>query len=82
MAEFCKIRNGAYIKAPNPLRITVVNPSDERYRYEGYLEMRYTEPPAHDPETQELIETWVQDGQSAVQSWTVRDKHEGAAENG
>ena len=39
MAEFCKIRSdGSVMAAPNPLRIVVSNPSDERYRYEGWLE--------------------------------------------
>lgn len=75
MAEFCKIRaDGTCENAPNPLRVLIANPSDERYRYEGYLEKRYTEPPEYDPERQELRETWVQDGQYAVQTWTVQTK--------
>lgn len=81
MAEFCKIYDGVCVDAPNPLKITISNPSDKRYRAEGYLEKKYTPMPEYDPETQELIETWVQDGQYAVQTWTVRDKHEEAAEN-
>ena len=33
MAEFCKIKaDGSCMRAPNPLRITISNPSDERYR--------------------------------------------------
>ena len=53
MAEFCKIKaDGSCMRAPNPLRIVIGNPSDERYRYEGWLEKRYTEPPECDPETQ------------------------------
>lgn len=74
MAKFCLIEDCVAIPAPNPLKIMIVNPSDERYRYEGYLEMRYTEPPEYDPKTQELIETWEQDEQYAVQTWTVVDK--------
>ena len=74
MAEFCKIRSdGSTMTAPNPLRITISNPSDERYRYEGWLEKRYTEPPVYDPDTQYLTDYWVQDGQYAVQVWTVHD---------
>ena len=74
MAEFCKIRpDGSCVNAPNPLRITVANPSDERYRFEGYLEKRYTEPPEYDPETQYLTERWIQDGTYAVQVWTVKE---------
>ena len=74
MAEFCKIRSdGSAMTAPNPLRIVVSNPSDERYRYEGWLEKRYTERPEYDTDTQYLTDHWVQDGQYAVQVWTVHD---------
>ena len=67
MAEFCKIRSdGSVMAAPNPLRIVVSNPSDERYRYEGWLEKRYTEPPEYSPDTQYITDHWVQDGQYAV----------------
>ena len=74
MAEFCKIRSdGSVMAAPNPLRIVVSNPSDERYRYEGWPEKRYTERPVYDHETQYITDHWVQDGQYAVQVWTVHD---------
>lgn len=74
MAEFCKIRSdGSVMAAPNPLRIVIGNPSDERYRYEGWLEKRYTEPPVYDTDTQYLTDHWVQDGQYVVQVWTVND---------
>ena len=74
MAEFCNIKSdGAIQNAPNPLRIVVSNPSDERYRYEGWLEKRYTEPPVYDPDTQYITHSWVQDGQYAVQVWAVHD---------
>ena len=74
MAEFCKIRSdGSAMAAPNPLRIVIGNPSDERYRYEGWLEKRYTERPKYDPDTQYITDHWVQDGQYAVQEWTVHD---------
>ena len=72
MAEFCKIKaDGTCMRAPNPLRITVSNPSDERYRYEGWLEKKYTDKPTYDPETQYITDHWVQDGQFAVQVWHV-----------
>lgn len=74
MAEFCIIRaDGTCENAPNPLKITIANPSDERYRYEGYLEKRYTDAPEYNPETQYLAESWVQDGQYAVQVWTIHE---------
>ena len=74
MAEFCKIRSdGSVMAAPNPLRIVIGNPSDERYRYEGWLEKRYTERPKYDPDTQYITDHWVQDSQYAVQVWTVHD---------
>ena len=74
MAEFCKIASdGRAMRAPNPLRITISNPSDERYRYEGWLEKHYTEPPVYAPDTQYITDHWVQDGQYAVQAWTVHD---------
>ena len=74
MAEFCKIRSdGSVMAAPNPLRIVIGNPSDERYRYEGWLEKRYTEQPEYDPDTQYITDHWAQDGQYAVQVWTVHD---------
>ena len=75
MAEFVKIReDGSCEKAPNPLKITISNPTDERYRYEGYLEKKYTPIPVYDPETEILIETWIEYGQYAVQNWTVTNK--------
>ena len=74
MAEFCKIKaDGSTMLAPNPLRIVISNPSDERYRYEGWLEKRYSEKPEYDHETQYITDNWVQDGQYAVQVWTVHD---------
>ena len=74
MAEFCKIKaDGTCMRAPNPLRIVVSNPSDERYRYEGWLEKKYSEKPEYNPETQYITDKWVQDGQYAVQAWTVHD---------
>ena len=74
MAEFCKIKSDGKIQnAPNPLRIVVSNPSDERYRYEGWLETRYTDPPVYDTDKQYLTDHWAQDGQYAVQVWTVHD---------
>ena len=72
MSEFCKIASdGTVMSAPNPLRIVISNPSDERYRYEGFLENRYTEPPEYGTDTQYITDHWVQDGQYAVQVWTV-----------
>ena len=74
MTEFCKIKSDGTIQnAPNPLRIVVSNPSDERYRYEGWLEKRYADPPEYDHDTQYITDHWVQDGQYAVQVWTVHD---------
>lgn len=74
MAEFCKITaDGQAMPAPNPLRIVIANPSDERYRYEGWLEKRYTDPPEYDPETQYLTESWVEQDGLAVQVWTVHE---------
>ena len=74
MAEFCKIKtDGSTMPAPNPLRIVVSNPSDERYRYEGWLEKMYTEPPEYDPEKQYITDHWEQDGQYAVQVWDVHE---------
>lgn len=74
MAEFFKIRSdGSVMAAPNPLRIVIGNPSDERYRYEGWLEKRYTERPEYDPDTQYITDHWEQDGQYAVQQWEIHD---------
>lgn len=74
MAEFCKIKaDCSAMSAPNPLRIVVSNPSDERYRYEGWLEKRYTEPPEYNSETQYLTNHWEQDGVYAVQVWEVHN---------
>ena len=74
MAEFCKIASdGNVMAAPNPLRIVISNPSDERYRYEGWLEKRYTERTEYDHDTQYITDHWVKDGQYAVQIWTVHD---------
>lgn len=74
MANFCRIKSDGTIQnAPNPLRIVVSNPSDERYRYEGWLEKRYTDKPIYNPEKQYLTEHWVQDGIYAVQVWEIKD---------
>lgn len=74
MAEFCKITsNGQAMKAPNPLRIVISNPSDERYRYEGWLEKKYTDKPEYNHDTQYITDSWVQDGKYAVQVWTVHN---------
>ena len=74
MAEFCKIKSdGRVMPAPNPLRIVVSNPSDERYRYEGWLEKKYSEKPEYDHETQYVTDHWEQDGQFAVQYWEIHD---------
>ena len=74
MAEFCKITtNGRAMNAPNPLRIVISNPSDERYRYEGWLEKKYTDRPEYDPENQYVTDHWEQDGQIAVQHWESHD---------
>ena len=74
MAEFCKIKaDGSTMLAPNPLRIVISNPSDERYRYEGWLEKRYSKKPEYDHETQYITDNWVQDGQFAVQHWEIHD---------
>ena len=76
MAEFCKIKaDGTCMRAPNHLRIVVSNPRDERYRYEGWLEKKYSEKPEYNPETQYITDKWVQDGQFAVQVWAVHDIH-------
>ena len=74
MAQFCKIKaDGAIQNAPNPLRIVVSNPSDERYRYEGWLEKKYVEPPEYGSNTQYITDHWVQNGQYAIQIWNVMD---------
>ena len=74
MAEFCKIRSdGSVMAAPNPWRIVISKPSDARYRYEGWLEKSDAERPKYDPDTQYITNHWVQDGQYAVQVWTVHD---------
>ena len=74
MAEFCKIKSGGTIQnAPNPLRIVISNPSNEWYRYEGWLEKRCSEPPEYDHDTQYITDYWEQDGQFAVQHWEIHD---------
>lgn len=81
MAEFCKIKaDGTVMDAPNPLRIVVTNPSDERYRSEGYLEMRYTEPPEYNSNTQYVTDYWVQDGVYAVQRWEVHEQEKNSSD--
>ncbi len=74
MAEFCKITTDRQmLDAPNPLKITISNPSDERYRYEGWLEKKYTEKPEYDSETQYLTSYWEQEDEFAVQHWEIHD---------
>ena len=85
MAEFCKItEDGQAFPAPNPLKIVISNPSDERYRYEGWLERKYTEPPEYDPETQYLTEYWVEQTvkgiRYATQTWVIHNKEESVSE--
>ena len=59
--------------APNPLRIVISNPTDERYRYEGWLEKKSTEPPQYNPETQYITDYWEEENGFAVQKWEIHD---------
>lgn len=78
MAEYGKIKTDGSIQSQgNPVSVTIANPDEEQKRkmadLRGELELRYTNPPEYDQETQYLTESWVQEGQYAVQVWEVHD---------
>lgn len=50
------LQNNTFIKAPNPIRITIFNPTDEQYEQHGYKPTVEEPLPEYDPETQELVE--------------------------
>ena len=74
MSKFCKITTDKRIMdAPNPLRIVISNPTDERYRYEGWLEKKPSNPPEYDPKTQYVTDYWEEETGFAVQKWEIHD---------
>ena len=71
---YAKLKSGGQLQtAPNPLRIVISNPTDERLEYEGYHKVINTDPPEHDHDTQYLTDRWEQDGQYVVQHWYVHE---------
>lgn len=76
--DYCKITTtGAAQRMPNPLRVTIANPTEAQKAaiapVLGYLPMQYTDPPEYDPETQYLEEHWEEHDGKAVQVWEVKD---------
>lgn len=65
--------NGQLQTAPNPLRIVISNPTDERYEYEGYHKVIETEPPKYDNETQYVVSHYEMDGNDILQKWEILD---------
>lgn len=69
-----KVREDRQLEvAPNPLKITVANPSDELYEQFGWLPVIETDPPEYDPETQYLVNHWEEIDGKAVQVWEVKE---------
>lgn len=50
------LQNNMFIEAPNPIRITIFNPTAEQYAQHGYKPTVEDPLPQYDPETQELVE--------------------------
>lgn len=62
--------------APNPLKITVANPSDELYEQFGWMEVVETNPPEYDHDTQYLTSYYEEENGKAVQKWEKHEKPE------
>ena len=65
--------NGQIQMAPNPLRIVISNPTDERYEYEGYHKVVNTDPPEHDPDTQYVVPYYEMEDNKIVQKWEIHE---------
>lgn len=77
--DYCKITTtGQAQRMPNPLKVTIANPTEEQKAtlapMLGYLPMRYTPEPEYDPDTQYTECHWEEQDGWAVQIWEVKDK--------
>ena len=74
---YAKLKSDGQIqKSPNPLRLTIANPSDERLEYEGYHRVIESEQPSYDPDTQYITARYEMDGNNIIQIWEVHDIEE------
>ena len=77
--NYCKITTERKAqRMPNPVTLTIANPSEEQKeavaQLGGWLAMVYTDAPAYDPETQYVTDYWEEEDGQAVQHWEVHDK--------
>lgn len=76
--DYGKITLDGRIKhQPNPVNVTISNPTEEQKHImadlRGELELVYTDAPEHDPETQYVTDYWQEEDGKAVQHWEIHD---------
>lgn len=59
--------------APNPMKVTIANPSDGEYKHFGWLPVVETPKPEYDPETQYVTPYYEQEGEQIIQHWEIHD---------
>ena len=76
--NYCKINTARQTQMmPNPVNVTIANPSEEQKaavaQLGGWLAMVYTDAPEYDPETQYVTDYWEAEDGKAVQHWEVHE---------
>lgn len=74
--RYAKLINNSLVYAPNPIIIgdrQIGNPPGEVYEAEGYLPVRYTEPPEVEP-GYVAVPGWEEQDEAIVQTWTVEEE--------
>lgn len=65
--------NGQIQQAPNPLKVTISNPTDKQYEDFGYHKVVNTPAPAYDENTQYVNSHYEMQGEEIVQVWEIVD---------
>lgn len=65
--------NGQLQSAPNPLKVTISNPSDAQYEMFGWHKVIPAIPPAYDVDTQYIECHYEMSGADIIQVWEIHD---------
>ena len=74
--KYYTLVNGVPKELPNPIKVTVSNPTKEQYEYFGYKPKLYNEEeiePEYNPETQYLEIMYVEKDNEIVKTYEVKD---------
>lgn len=73
--KYYTLVNGVPKELPNPIKVTVSNPTKEQYEYFGYKPKTYREEdiPEYNPETQYLETTYVETDAEIIKTYEVKD---------